>query len=42
MKDEDLDPGLTKKQQHPTEIKMSGNITVFIDALCRWLFRSIL
>lgn len=31
MTDEDLDPGLTKKQQHPTDIKMRGNITLHID-----------
>ncbi len=29
--DEDLDPGLTKKQQHPTEIKLRGNYTLHID-----------
>ena len=31
MTDEDLDPGLTKKQQHPAEIKMRGNITLHVD-----------
>ena len=31
MTDEDLDPGLTKKQQHPTEIKLRGNINLHID-----------
>ncbi|RYY12137.1 MAG: hypothetical protein EOO04_34050 [Chitinophagaceae bacterium] len=31
MTDEDLDPGLTKKQQHPTDIKLRGNITLHID-----------
>ncbi len=31
MTDEDLDPGLTKKQQHPVDIKMRGNITLHID-----------
>ncbi|MCP9753485.1 glycoside hydrolase family 2 TIM barrel-domain containing protein [Ferruginibacter sp. HRS2-29] len=31
MTDEDLDPGLTKKQQHPTDIKKRGNITLHID-----------
>jgi citrate synthase len=29
--DEDLDPGLTKKQQHPAEIKLRENITLHID-----------
>jgi len=31
MTDEDLDPGLTKKQQHTTDIKIRGNFTVHID-----------
>ncbi len=31
MTDEDLDPGLTKKQQHSTDIKVRGNLTVHID-----------
>lgn len=31
MTDEDLDPGLTKKQQHPSDIKMRGNVNVHID-----------
>jgi len=31
MTDEDLDPGLTKKQQHPVDIKRRGNITLHID-----------
>ncbi|MEO5891871.1 MAG: glycoside hydrolase family 2 TIM barrel-domain containing protein [Ferruginibacter sp.] len=36
-KDEDLDPGLTKKQQHPTDIKLSGNINLHIDLKQRGL-----
>ncbi|TGE04692.1 glycoside hydrolase family 2 TIM barrel-domain containing protein [Hymenobacter fodinae] len=28
---EDLDPGLTKKQQHPTDVKMRGTVTLQID-----------
>lgn len=31
MTDEDLDPGLTKKQQHPADIRLRNNITVHID-----------
>ncbi|MEP6674430.1 MAG: glycoside hydrolase family 2 TIM barrel-domain containing protein [Ferruginibacter sp.] len=31
MSDEDLDPGLTKKQQHPSDIKLRGNINLHID-----------
>jgi beta-galactosidase len=31
LMDEDLDPGLTKKQQHPTDIKLRGSYTVHID-----------
>ena len=31
MADEDLDPGLTKKQQHPTDIKLRGNYTLHVD-----------
>ncbi|MBK5269565.1 MAG: DUF4981 domain-containing protein, partial [Bacteroidia bacterium] len=31
MSDEDLDPGLTKKQQHPSDIKLRNNITLHID-----------
>jgi beta-galactosidase len=31
MNDEDLDPGLTKKQQHPSDIKLRGNINLHID-----------
>jgi beta-galactosidase len=29
--DEDLDPGLTKKQQHPSDIKLRGSYTLHID-----------
>lgn len=28
---EDLDPGLTKKQQHPTDIKLRGTTTLHVD-----------
>ncbi|OUJ76274.1 glycoside hydrolase family 2 TIM barrel-domain containing protein [Hymenobacter crusticola] len=28
---EDLDPGLTKKQQHPTDIRMRHNVTLQVD-----------
>ncbi|MEO5944480.1 MAG: glycoside hydrolase family 2 TIM barrel-domain containing protein [Ferruginibacter sp.] len=31
MSDEDLDPGLTKKQQHPTDIRLRNNINLHID-----------
>jgi beta-galactosidase len=31
LMDEDLDPGLTKKQQHPTDVKLRGNYTLHID-----------
>ena len=31
MTDEDLDPGLTKKQQHPSDIKLRNSITLHID-----------
>jgi beta-galactosidase len=31
MTDEDLDPGLTKKQQHTTDIKLRGNVTLHVD-----------
>jgi beta-galactosidase len=28
---EDLDPGMTKKQQHPTDVKIQDFVTVHID-----------
>ena len=31
LRAEDLDPGLTKKQQHPTDVKMRGSITLQVD-----------
>lgn len=31
FRSEDLDPGLTKKQQHPTDIKMRGGVTLQVD-----------
>ncbi|MCV9387373.1 beta-galactosidase small subunit [Reichenbachiella ulvae] len=34
---EDMDPGLTKKQQHPTDLSYSNDITLHIDLLQRGL-----
>ncbi|WP_073123224.1 glycoside hydrolase family 2 TIM barrel-domain containing protein [Reichenbachiella agariperforans] len=31
IKTEDLDPGMTKKQQHPTDLRYNQNITLHID-----------